>query len=284
MDPNFALAYTGKADCYTTLAWYDYLSPKDVIPSVKAAAQRALEIDDNLAEAYTTMANIKEQYEWDFVAAERAYKKAIELNPSYATAHHWYALFLIMMGRHEEAIAEAELAKQLDPLSLIIATVYGGVYMNARQYEQAIRIYKDVLEMYPNYLPAHIWLGVTFEVKEMYEEAIKSYKKALSLSEGRSYLAKGFLGSAYALSGNIKKAQEILDELIDLSRNRYISPLSIAGLYNSLGQKNLSFKWLEKGYEIRDHWMISLKVAPMWDGFREDPRFKDLLKRIGLEK
>jgi len=284
IDPNFALAYTGKADCYSTLGWYDYLSPREVYLQVKSSAEKALEIDNNLAEAHTSFAHAKQEYEWDFAAAEKSYQRAIELNPNYATSHHWYGLFLNQLGRHEEAIAEIKLAQQLDPLSLIIKTGYAGILCHARKFNQAIKMHKHILELNPNFLVSQTFLGYVYMMKEMYEEAITELKRALILSGDKNLIAKSHLGSAYAFAGKNKKSHKILNELLELSRQQYVSPVMIAHIYFSLGENDLGFEWLEKGFKIRDHWMIWLKVEPRNDIIRPDPRFKDLLRRIGFKE
>ena len=282
-DPSYALAYTGIADYYNLLGFYDYLPPKEAFPKAKASVEKALEIDDTLAEAHNSLAFIKENYDWDWKEAEREYKRAIELNPSYATAHQWYAGFLGAMGRHDESIAENKRAQELDPLSPIIGTDLGTNFCSARQYDKAIEELHKVLEMDPNYIVAHIFLGVAYAGKEMYNEAISELKKASDLSGGDESLIKVFLGVIYSLSGRKDEAEKVLEEMIELSKQRFISPYFIAIINAGLGQNDEVFKWLEKAYEERDHWMPSLKVFPVLDSVRSDPRFKALLVKMNLE-
>ncbi len=283
-DPAYALAYTGIADYYNLLGYYDYLPPKEAFPKAKAAAEKALEMDETLAEAHNSLAMVKENYDWDWKGAEREYRRAIELNPSYATAHQWYAGYLGARGRHDESIAENKQAQELDPLSPIIGADLGINFISARQYDQAIEEFQKALEMDPNYIVAHLFLGLAYTGKEMYDEAIAELQKAQTLSGDDDSLITVFLGVIYSLSGKKDEAKKILNEVIELSKHSYVSPLCISLIYVGLGQKDQAFEWLEKAYDERDHWMSSLKVLPILDSIRSDPRFIALLKKMGLEK
>jgi len=283
-DPTYALAYAGIADYYNLLGYYDYLPPKEVFPRAEAAAKKALRIDDTLAEAHNSLAFVKENYDWDWEGAEREYKRAIEFNPSYATAHQWYAGYLGAMGRHNESIAANKRAQELDPLSPIIGADLGMNFISARQYDQAIEEFEKVLEMDPDYVVAHFFLGLAYAGKKMYDEAIAEAQKALELSGGDDSLIKVFLGVIYSLSGRKDEAKKILDELFEMSKQKHVTPFGIALIYTGLDQKDQAFAWLEKAYEERDQWMPSFKVNPMLDSLRSDPRFKVLLKKMGLEK
>jgi serine/threonine-protein kinase len=283
-DPTYASAYTGIADYYNLLGYYDYLPPKEAFPKAKAAAEKALEMDETLAEAHNSLAMVKESYDWDWEGAEREYRRAIELNPNYATAHQWYAGYLGAMGKHDESITENKQAQELDPLSPIIGADLGTNFISARQYDQAITEFQKVLEMDPDYIIAHLFLGMAYAGKEMYDEAIAEVKKAQSHSDDDGSLMKVLLGVIYSLSGKKDEAKKVLNEMLELSKHSYVSPWGISLIYVGLDQKDQAFEWLEKAYEERDHWMSSLKVLPILDSIRSDPRFIALLKKMGFEK
>ncbi len=276
-DPNYALAYAGLADSYALLGGYDVLRPKDSYPRARAAATKALEIDDTLAEAHTSIARIRMAFDWDWLAAEREFKRAIELNPNYATAHHWYGMYLVRMGRFDEALSEIKQAQKLDPLSLIINADMGAPLFFARQYDQAIEQHRKTLEMDLNFPPTHLRLGAAYEQKGMYQEAIAEYQRAIELS-GDNTKTSVVLGYAYAVSGRRAEAQKELDQLKEQSN----SPYDIAMIYTALGDKEQAFEWLEKAYEDRSGGLVFLKVDPGLDSLRSDPRFADLLRRVGL--
>ncbi|MDQ3173897.1 MAG: tetratricopeptide repeat protein, partial [Acidobacteriota bacterium] len=281
IDPNYALAYAGMAVSYDLLRAFGSLPPMEAMPKTKAAAIKALEIDDTLAEAHTALARIKLNYDWDSSGAERDFKRAIELNPNYPTGHHWYAWYLAAMERHTEAIAEMKRAQELDPLSLVINTDVGWIFYYARQYDQAIAELQKTLEMDPDFVRAHLRLGLSYLQKSMNKEAIETLQKATDISEGSTEIV-AFLGYAYAISGNKSEAQKILNDLQEGSRRRYVSPYYIAVIYTGLGEKEQAFKWLEKAYEERSGRLVYLEVEPMFDSLRADPRFTDLLRRVGL--
>jgi TolB-like protein len=280
-DPNYALAYAGLADSYNILGYYGYLSPREAFSRAKVAAVKALEIDDGLAEAHNSLAFVRLLYDWDWQDAERQFKRALKLNPGYATAHHWYAEYLAAMGRPEEALAEMQCALELDPLSLIINTLVGWVYYRARNYDQAIIELQKTLDMDPNFVPAHLFLGWTYQQKGLYKEAIAQFKKAQEFSESGAVVLAG-LGHVYAISGQSSKARKVLAELKQLSRNRFVSPYDIALIYVGLGEKEKAFEWLEKAYESRSEMLVWSKIDPMLDALRTDSRFVNLMERIGL--
>ncbi len=280
-DPNFALAYTGLADTYVLLPIYAVASPRDSFPKAKAAAEKALEIDDTLAEAHTALAFALFTYDWNFPEANRQFQRAIELNPNYATAHQWYGFhYLAGAGRFDEAIAEAKQALQLDPLSLIVNSDLGVTYIFARQYDKAIEQFRKTLEMDQSFYYAHWRLGTAYEMKGSFQEAIAEYQKARQLDDDPQVLA--LLGCAYAASGKRDQALRSLDQLKEISKQRYVSSYSFALVYAALGEKDQAFQWLEQGYQNRDWQMARLNVDPMLDSLRSDPRFADLMRRIGL--
>lgn len=283
-DPNFALAFSGLADSYDLLGAADAsggMAPHDAMPKAKAAALRALEIDDTLAEPHVSLAHVKYYYDRDWPTAEREYKRAIELNPNYPTAHQWYAVFLMSAGRFDEALAENTRAQQLDPLSLPINMTLGWVLLNARQYDQSAEQLRKTMEMDPNFLLAHHRLGLVYEQQRKYEEAIAEFKQVVKLSPGKP-LGIATLARAYALSGNRAEAQKGLTELQELSKRRYVSSASIALIYAALGDKDQAFVWLEHADKQRDANLARLIVDPRFDSLRSDPRFDDLARRVGL--
>jgi len=278
-DPTYALAYSGLADCYSSLAASGVIPPKEAIPRAKEAAQKGLEIDDTLSEAHTSLAWTK-TYDWDWSGVEREFQRAIELNPSSVTAHRLYGLALVMMGRFEEAIREIKTALELDPLSLANNHALGLGFLFARQYDQAIEQYQKTLELDPNFIFAHLYIGLSYAQKSMHKEAIAELEKAVAISPGNTLLISG-LGYAYAAAGRRLEAQKVLDQLTDLSKQKYVSAVFRANIYVGLGEKDKAFEWLEKAYE--DHSIYLVKVDPTFDPLRSDPRFADLLRRMNLK-
>ena len=281
LDSSYALAYAGLADTYHLLGDYSYLSAREAFPKAIEAATNALKIDPALAEAQTSLAYASFLYDWDWSRAEREFEKALELSPSYPTAHQWYGEYKVAMGRFEEAKAGIKRAQELDPTSLILSSVEGWIYYIARDYDRAITLCRSAVETEASFYPAHFWLGQAYEKKGLYREAIPSYEKAVSLSAG-SPEALASLGHAYAASGEIAKAEKVLDQLKALSKRRYISPYFTALIYEGLGDKDRAIEYLEKGLDERSRSMPFLKVDPMLDSLRRDLRFKELIKQVGL--
>jgi TolB-like protein/Flp pilus assembly protein TadD len=280
-DPSFALAYVGLADCYVVPA--NPLPPREVMPKAKAAAMRVLELDETLAEAHASLARVLAAYDWDWTSAEKEYKRAIELNPRYAIAHQWYGGCLAVMGRSNEAIAERKRAQELDPLSLIINFELGSAFYYARDYDQAIEQFQKTLELDQNFPPAHVSLPAAYEQKGMYGEAIAEFKSAIPRKGGSEWtLSKAGLGHVYAVSGKKSEARTVLEELKQLSGQEYVPAPGIALIYAGLGEKDQAFAWLDKGYEERSFQMQWIKIEPRWDSLRSDPRFQDLMRRVGL--
>jgi len=280
-DPSFALAYAGLADSYVVPA--NLIPPREAMPKAKAAAMRALELDETLAEAHTSLGRVLAAYEWNWTSAEKEFKRAIELNPHYATAHQWYGGCLEATGRRNEAIAERKRALELDPLSLIINFELGVAFYYAHDYDQAIDQFHKTLELDQNFLPPHVFLPAAYEQKGRYEEAIAEFKKGIPLTRGSEWsLTKGGLGHLYAILGKKTEALTLLDELKQLAAREYVPPTSVALIYVGLGEKDEAFVWLEKAYEERSFQLQWLKVEPRWDSLRSDPRFANLMRRIGL--
>ena len=279
-DPGYAPAYAGLADCYVVL-WGSAEVPFETAhPRARVAAKKALEIDETLAEAHTSLASIHLfSYEWR--DAENEFRRAIELNPGYATAHHWYALYLSAVGRHEEAIQRIQRAQELDPLSLIINANVGWCLYLARQYDRTIEQSRKTLELDANFAVARGYLAQAYVEKGMLAEGIAEFQKAIALSGGEvSYRAE--LANAYAAAGQRSRAQELLAELKELSRQKVVSAIDIALIYAGLGDRDQAFAWLQKSFENRDARLNNLNVHPRFDVLRPDPRFAVLLRRMGL--
>jgi TolB-like protein/Flp pilus assembly protein TadD len=282
-DPRYALAYAGLADAYTLLGsgTYGAMPSKNARVSATEMAVKALEIDDALAEAFTSLAFVRFRFDWAWQDAERAFERAIELNPRYVTAHHWYALFLAAMGRDDEAIREINKARTLDPLALTVGTAEGRIFHFARQYDRAIEQFGKVLELDLNFIPAHFDLGASYEQKSMFQEALKEFETCVNLSRGKS-IYKVAVAEVYARLGRRAEALKILDDLQGASEKQYLSPNDRALVYAGLGDWDQAFAWLEQAYEQRDASLAWVKVAPESDALRSDRRFADLLRRMNF--
>jgi TolB-like protein/Tfp pilus assembly protein PilF len=280
-DPTYASAYAGLADCYNMLVVYGVEQPKDGFPKAKDAAIKALEMDETLAEAHTSLAFTKFRFDRDRVEAEREFRLAIKYKPTYAPAHQWYSSYLVALERFDEAIAEAKRTQELDPLSFVAKSHLGWIYYLSGKNDEAIEQCTKILELDPNLFPARRYLGLAYEQKGMYQKAIAEFQKGVQLSGSPLMLA--LLGHAYAAAGRTAEAQQVLTELRDLQDRRYVSPYTVAAIYTGLGDKDQAFKWLEKAFEERDVWLMNLKVDPVFSRLRSDKRFPDLLTRAGLK-
>lgn len=282
-DPNYALAYAGLADSYALLGGpvYGAEPVHQTVTRAKSAALKALELDNTLAEAYTSLGYIASTFEWDFPSSEGHFKRALELNPSYATAHHWFGLsYLSYVGRHEEAILEMKRAVELDPLSLIINASYGRAFYYAKRYDEAIAQFHKTVELDPSFVRAHLYLGWTYEAKGMFNEAIAEYEKARALEDSPVIAAS--LAHVFAVAGRKDEARKILDELVNLSQRRYVSSYDVALIHIGLGDNDPAFGMLEKAYQERSSALSWLKVDPRLNTLRSDPRFANLMSRVGL--
>ena len=280
LEPNYGLAYAGISDSYNILGGNYWLSPREAFPKAKATALKALEIDDSISEAHTSLAQAME-LEWDWEGAEREYKRAIALNPGYATAHQWFSFFLSRTGRHEKAIMEAKRASELDPLSPIITLRLAQAFYLARRYEEAKEALQRTFEISPDFFFARHLLAVIDLQDHKLEQSIAELQTAATLSPGDDE-TKAVLGYAYALSGRKREAKTILDALKEQSKRRYVSPRLIALVCVGLNSKGEAFEWLEDGYRQRDSEIPSIGVEPMFDPLHSDPRFHDLLRRMNL--
>jgi TolB-like protein/Tfp pilus assembly protein PilF len=282
-DPCYAAAYAGMADCYALLGAAGYnLPPRDAMPKAKAAAVKALEIDDALAEAHTSLAFVKFRLDWDWAGAEREFLRALELNPNYAAAHHWYAVYLSAMGQHAEAIMEIDRALDLDPLSLIISSAKGRLLQFAGRYDEAVGQCRKALEMDPNYGEARLNLGLAYEQMGLHDKAITELQRAIDLSRNRA-LIMAVLGHAYAKAGKLDEARATLERVRELSEKGHASPLDVAIVYAGMGEKDEALTWLQKGCAERSGPWVFLKVEPLYESLRSDPRFRELLGRLSLD-
>ena len=284
-DPTFALAYAGLADTYALLGGPEAggdMAPIEALPKAKAAALKSIQLDASLAEPHVSLAHVSYFYDRDWVVAEREFKRAIELNPNYPVAHHWYAIFLSTIpGRIPEALREIRRALDLDPTSLIINSWYGRILDVAGQLDEAVEQLKKTVELDPNFILAHYRLGQTYAEKRMYTEAIDEFNKVLNLQDGK---ATGLMGLAYvyALAGRRPEADKSLNELLELSKQRYVSPGQIGIIYIARGEKDKAFQRLEEASKVYDLNLMRMKVERRFDPLRSDPRFDDLVRRLGI--
>jgi len=280
-DPNYAQSYAGLADAYVLLGGYAFVSQKDAMPKAKAAAQKALAIDGQLAEAYTSLGLISEQWDWNFTEAERDYKRAIELNPNYSVAHHWYGDgYLPLVGRTDEAIVELRKAHELDPLSPVIATDLAKQLCGAHKYDEGLALFQKTLDADPDFVLAHQYLAQAYEQMGRYPDAVAEIKKIKSWEDLPE--EQGLLGHVYAMQGKRKEALEIADWLLTHSAQRYVDPKYLARVYAVLGEKDLAMVWLEKLCEQHSSGVLALRHDSAYDSLRSDPRFQDLIRRVGL--
>jgi len=280
-DPRYALAFVGLADSYVQLEVRADMRPLDSSQKARAAAMRALEIDDTIAEAHASLANIKYWYDWDWAGAESEFRRAIELSPNYPVSHQLYAPYLITMGRQQEAFSEIQQARALDPISLPVNTQVARILYFSRKYDEAIEQCRKTLEIDPNRGGAHLFMGRSYKEKRMYQDALTELEKARDLLKGSAEVLS-LIGYTYAVSGRRLEAQNVLAELHRLSKQRYVSPYHMAMVYAGLGERDTTFIWLEKAYGDREGRLTILKFAPEFDRLRSDPRYEDLLRRVGL--
>jgi tetratricopeptide (TPR) repeat protein len=280
--PEYAAAHAGLADCYNMLGDYDILAPEESFRVAQSSARKAIALDEGLAEAHASLAFALMHYDWNWEEVEKEYLRAIALNPNYATAHHWYALYLTTRKRFDEAAEEMNKAKALDPLSLIIITNTGWLRYFMRDYDAAATLYNEGLQMDADFLSAHTKLAWAYEEQKKYRNAIDELQKSLSISAGDRALEL-MLARAYALSGDKGKARAILTRIEKESRKTYVSPYYVALAYAGLHDSDRAFGWLQEAARERNSWLIWLAVDPRLDALRTDPRFDELVRRVGLE-
>jgi len=284
LDPNYALAYAGLADANALLgSSTGGLPPKETFPKAKAAALKALEIDKALCEAHTSLGFSRLLYDWDFAGARQAFKRAIKLNPGYASAHDGYGFYLKAAGRHDEAIRACKQVQKLDPLSLFAHVSLGWAYYFAHRYTKAIEQGRKALEMDPQFAFAYRNIGLSFIQRGEIEEAIGALSQALELS-GNDPTYKSHLGYAYAMAGRLSDAEQVIKWLKKVARKKYVPAYYFAIIYLGLDVQDEMFRWLERAFEERSGFMAFLHVEPMFDHLREDSRLVDLVERVGLGK
>jgi TolB-like protein/Flp pilus assembly protein TadD len=280
LDPNYAAAYVGLADSYNLLRTRAGLAPRAASPRIKRALQRALELDDTLAEAHASMGHLLAFGEWDWQGAEREFRRAIELSRNCVTAHHWYSIYLRAMGRAEEALAEVRRAQSLDPLTPNISVGLVAVYYVSRQYEHALAACQEALELNPDAVAPLGYLGMIYSGMGRHEEAVATHLRLNSICNDHEVTM--LLGVSYAAAGRRDEARGMLARLLSIARRSYIPPYYIAQIYANLGEPDAAFKWLDRAYESRDADLTFLKVDPKIDCLRQEARFARLLKRLGL--
>ena len=279
VDAEYANAYTGLADSYATLALFEFMAPHEAYPKAKEAVGKALALDPQLAEAHTSLGLIKFQYDWDWKEAEKELTEAININPNYAPAHHFFADYLKAMGRFDEALVEIAKAQELDPLSLAINTGVGHVLYLSRQYDKAIEQYKRAVDLDPNFMMTHIWFGRTYLEKGMYKEAISELETGVKLS-GESTLALAMLGHGLASAGRKEEAMQILETLKERAKTQYVPSYWIAVIYNGFKDKEQVLDWIKKAYAERSSWLVWSNVEPRFAWLRNDPDAVELLKAM----
>jgi len=279
-DPTYAAAYSGLADCNSGLAWHGFKAPADALPKAYAAARKAIEIDPESAEAHASLGLVL-SHRWEWAGAEAEFRRALELDPQYANTHHWYGDYLSIRGRHNEALAEAKRALELDPLNLMISTWLGLRYYMARNYSAAIAQNRDSVELDPSFAAAHLVLGEDYVQAGLHNEAVNELKRAASLS-GDSPLYAAQVAVALAAAGRNRDALQIARELEASAKKRYVSPYGLAQIYAALKRDQETFKWLQAAYDDHAVWVGYLAVDPVFDRYRSDARFRELLSRVSL--
>ena len=281
LEPSYAEAYSGLADSFTTLGYLSYLPPREAFPLARAAAEKALSLDASLAEPHASLAYVNFYFDWNWPTAEAEFKKAIVLNPNYATAHDYYCYFLMAMQRPEEAKEQIERALQLDPLSVPINTDIGFQMFYAGSYDAAIVQLKKTLQMNPTYPLAHLWLGRSYQQKGMFDESMAEYKATDSALPNWVVTIAG-IGNLQGLAKRNSDARLTLAKLDAMRKSRYVTPYGIALVYAGMGNKDEAFRWLEKAFDDRANWLVWLRFDPRWEALRADPRYAEMVHRMGF--
>jgi DNA-binding winged helix-turn-helix (wHTH) protein/TolB-like protein/Flp pilus assembly protein TadD len=281
IDPRFAAAYSGLADCYATLGYLSYLSPANSFPAARRYATRALELDPSLADPHASLGFVKLYFDWDWAGAEAEFQRAIALDPNYAAAHEWYSIFLLAAGRPADAFREIQLARKLDPLSLPINTDLGFHYYYTRQYAEAVKQLKFVLELNKDFPPAHLWLGRTHQELGQFDDAIAEFRQVEEkIREWPvSIAARGYIS---AVAGRSDEARRVLAEMEILAGRKFVTAYGVALVHAGLGQNEGTFASLNKAFDERSNWLVWLRLDPRWNGVRADGRFAELVSRMGF--
>ncbi len=282
IDPLHANSYAGLADAYIMLGFLQVISPRDVMPKAKAAALRAIEIDPARAEPHASLGYLSGIFEWDWPAAQRELRLAMELNPAYPWAPHWYGIIAAPKS-YEESLRHVTLAHELDPLSPIIHTAIGLAHHWHREYTAALRLYTQVLDSEASFAPAHYYIGLTYEQLEDYDRALRNFNRSAEIAN-RGGLFLGALGHCYGVSGQQEAARAVLRELDERSRERYVSPYNVMLVHLGLGEIDLALEWLARALEDRTGWLWQSAIEPRFDGIRDDPRFRELMSAAGLDR
>ena len=280
-DPRYALAYTGLADSYNLLVLFGVLSPGEAYRKAEEASRKALEIDETLAEAHTSLGLVKTYYEWDWAGAGAEFQRARELNPNYVGTPLWYSMYLTVIGKFSEAHEEIRRALKLSPFSNIVNTAAGWIQLMTKHFDEAVEQFQTAVELDANFLLSRYFLGVTYMQKGMFQPALDEFPKAFEIPDRNPVVVAGMV-CANASSGRKEKARKLLEELKSWAESTYISPYLLAHGCTGIGEKDEAFVWLEKAYEERSSWMAFLKCDPLLDPLRPDPRFKDLLRRMNF--
>jgi TolB-like protein/Flp pilus assembly protein TadD len=279
-DPNFALAYTGLANAYSFSA-NSTMSVRDAIPKIRAAVTRALALDDSLGEAHGALANdVLFSYDWNWTAAEREFRRALELDPSNSSVHSLYGDFLDTMGRYDEALQQKQRAYELNPLWIQTLFEIGWVYRDMRDYERALQCAQRAIEREPNFPFPYTERGIILVLQGRFQEAVPDFERGAALAPSRPQMV-AWLGAAYAVAGRRSEALKVLSNLKELSHQRYVDPVAFVTIYTGLGDFDQAFQWMDKAYQERDYLLVTLK-SPVWDPLRSDPRFKAIYKKVGL--
>jgi serine/threonine protein kinase/Tfp pilus assembly protein PilF len=280
-DAGYALAHTGLAIMYVLLGWNSFLPPKDAFPKAKVAALTSLQLDPDLGEAHTALAAALWLYDWQWIKAQKAFKRGLQLNPHFPTGSHWYAEYLMTMGCHEEAIVMMKKGRELDPLSLIINVAIGWACYMARRYDEAIEQLERTAELEPNFSVTYWFLSLLYRKIGRYDLAITTGEKGVKFSGGSSLMSAA-LAHTYGKCGKTKEARQLLCDLTELAKHKYVTPHFLAGIHIGLGENDRAIEYLEESYREHSHWLVYLHIDPSMDDLMNDPRFQDLLRRIGL--
>lgn len=281
LDPSYAAAYSGIADCYTALGYGSFMAPKEAFPKALENATKALELDSTLAEPHASLAYYRFYYDWDWAAAEQEFRTAISLNPNYVFGLDWYGYYLTAMKRYDEARVILKKASELDPLSVSISTDMGFSTYYSGEYDQAIKELQATLRINPRFGLAHLWLGRAYQQKNMYKEAIVEYETTLSAIANWP-VALAAIGNVYGVSGKKADAQRILDTLRSLAPKKFVTSYGVALVHAGLDEKDQTFLWLNKAFQERSNWLVWLKTDPRWNSIRSDKRFIELVNKVGL--